>query len=161
MQYRVDVRAAGRSRCVRGARVRDCDLGLRCQRSLLIGRSAWPASVQWKGRVAIHLIRDEGVAGSNPATPISLSCISNDLRGLIWSTIAGSGCSLHTLWPGGVVPRTAPIWRQRQPRGVTTQRTAQRRGDGQSRHCSYAYSACRRPCPPGQLSYASYRTVIT
>ena len=37
MHYRVDIRPAGRSRCVRSARVRDCGLGCRCQRSLLIG----------------------------------------------------------------------------------------------------------------------------
>ena len=36
MHYRVDIRPAGRSRSVRSARVRDCGLGCRCQRALLI-----------------------------------------------------------------------------------------------------------------------------
>jgi hypothetical protein len=43
----------------------------------------------------------------------------------MWSTKLrriGMFSSYVIEWPGGVVPRTAPIWRQRQPRGVTNQR---------------------------------------
>ena len=40
----------------------------------------------FKGRVAIHLVRDEGVAGSNPATPTSFIVAQEARRGRIRGT---------------------------------------------------------------------------
>jgi hypothetical protein len=50
----------------------------------LVG-NPWDLSLSYCGTVGKRLVRDEGVAGSNPATPASFLYASH-LRGMIWGT---------------------------------------------------------------------------